>query len=1481
MTRTYRFTVALGALALSFSLWVGSAHAKQVVDYFGTDPLLGTGQLGGEFDRPHGIAINQSGAGPAERGDIYVVDRGPFSTILGGDPEKAIRPNRIQRFGRDDNGTPLEPYDDSYFFISAWGADVVQAGGAGDKGDAADANYEICTVATQCKFGVAAGGNGTPAGNGTFNWPRSVAIDQDTGDVYVSDGANRRINVYQGDGIFLRSFGYDVVDFGPSLVAAPNEIQNLIVDANGGKFSIAFRGRATGPRGIGGWQKGSSTLTGLVTTEGAFAVGQSISGSGLAPDTTIVAVSGNTLTLSQPATGSVGPKTPLFGDDLAHDAPAAEVEAALNALPSIGGVGGSVSVSGGPGDEGGSAPYVIEFGGSLAGDDVPMLLPTSGGLMLGAGTGSATATEAETGGAFESCVAAAGDVCTFGNAGAGTGQIGVAEHTNSLGIAVSVPDGDSEDGTVYLADSGNRRVSTYTLSGSFSASFGSASLFEPEEPKEVEVDSRGIVYASNSINSFQIERYDTEGVNGAVGFMDPIGSPPLASKTRTRGLAVDPDSDGPGPDSDVLFVLRSESVGSIQQFGPLNAPGLLVPPGAADEEHGADQVGSGVDIAIDQLDGRQYMTAAGAAGQDGNGVYVLDEAGAAPTASLESLADETTSSVTANAIVDPNGPPLMSYRFEYSLDGSTWTPLPSVVLGTQDNPQPISEVLSPPLGFEPKTTYHIRLVATKKFMEPVTTSALTFMTDPAPPLAETVGAPHRTTTTAQIGGRVAPRNDATTYRFEYGDQGPCGANPCTATVPRSAGSHGIVLVAHELTGLTPDTTYHYRVIADNGNSGSPVGGADMTFTTRASEAQLDHGNLPGPPGSDRAYEMVSLPDAGGNPVRTSLGFSDDGERAIYGIAGGTPIGDTGAFGLYYAERGSSSWQTRQITPPRAELDASSWNEIAGRDDLAVLTGVNASISDPGYSIWRLEPDGVNTELSQIEGSEADFKATSDSGSRTVQVLEGSADPEHPASGANLYDISVGTPRLISLMPGGGVPACGVGSDLGAAKLPNFITDRESRWVSADGAFAFFPSRGSDCGGVSQLYARDFGASQTRLLSGPALSGPDCSDAFLTSTPGAAFFWTQTRLDPVDTVAAKCGVGNEASDGDIYRYDIESDTLKCITCIAEADADVVIDAAGAEDSIAVADDGSRIYFQSAEPLVPGASDTEPNTYRVDVSSGNLVWVGSGIEIGTGGAMLSPDGSVVVFRSDSASLNPLGGLLDNGGMAQYYRYDDRDRSLVCVSCPLDGSTPQESVVAIAAISPGPNLSMVADNGDVAFATPTPLTSIDQNTPGPGGQPVSGTDVYEWRDGRHLLVTDGLTSWPASQAVTPAVQGISPSGKDVFFTAAAQYTPDALDGYQRLYTARIGGGFEFAESPQPCALEVCQGTPKGAPDDPQPASSSFSGHGNIAESFGRKPSKCRKGKRKTLRAGKVRCLKPRKRARGRTRTAKRAYHGGRAEQ
>jgi hypothetical protein len=77
-----------------------------------------------------------------------------------------------------------------------------------------------------------------------------------------------------------------------------------------------------------------------------------------------------TLTVSATA----GTYTLSFGGEttspLSFDATAGQVQGALDGLTSIGGAGGSVTVTGGPGDDSGSSPYSITFGGSLAETDV-------------------------------------------------------------------------------------------------------------------------------------------------------------------------------------------------------------------------------------------------------------------------------------------------------------------------------------------------------------------------------------------------------------------------------------------------------------------------------------------------------------------------------------------------------------------------------------------------------------------------------------------------------------------------------------------------------------------------------------------------------------------------------------------------------------------------------------------------------------------------------------------------------------------------------------------------------------------------------------------------------------------------------------------------------------------------------------------------------------------------------------------------------
>src|SRR5215207_5010972 len=92
-----------------------------------------------------------------------------------------------------------------------------------------------------------------------------------------------------------------------------------------------------------------------------------------------------------------------------------------------------------------------------------------------------------------------------------------------------------------------------------------------------------------------------------------------------------------------------------------------------------------------------------------------------------------------------------------------------------------------------------------------------------PPTVVT-GAAQPGTTTATLNGTVDPNLTATSYHFEYGTTAAYGL----VTPTQSAGSGDApVPVQATVSGLTPSTTYHYRLVADG------VAGADATFQTTA------------------------------------------------------------------------------------------------------------------------------------------------------------------------------------------------------------------------------------------------------------------------------------------------------------------------------------------------------------------------------------------------------------------------------------------------------------------------------------------------------------------------------------------------------------------------------------------------------------------------------------------------------------------------
>jgi hypothetical protein len=94
------------------------------------------------------------------------------------------------------------------------------------------------------------------------------------------------------------------------------------------------------------------------------------------------------------------------------------------------------------------------------------------------------------------------------------------------------------------------------------------------------------------------------------------------------------------------------------------------------------------------------------------------------------------------------------------------------------------------------------------------------------PTAVTGAATNVTDSAATLNGTVTPDRAPFTARFEYGT---------TTNYGRTATATGTAAVTAALTGLAPDTTYHYRLVATSPGGGTGRG-QDRTFRTSAPAA---------------------------------------------------------------------------------------------------------------------------------------------------------------------------------------------------------------------------------------------------------------------------------------------------------------------------------------------------------------------------------------------------------------------------------------------------------------------------------------------------------------------------------------------------------------------------------------------------------------------------------------------------------------------
>ena len=479
--------------------------------------------------------------------------------------------------------------------------------------------------------------------------------------------------------------------------------------------------------------------------------------------------------------------------------------------------------------------------------------------------------------AFEICEVS----CRQGIAGSNGGQFRADGRNGGVAVDPSPPH------HVFFADNQNSRIQEFEADGDFVRLWGwdvvnggqpgdvSTDSFEvcastavgvckaglgpspaedgrPGLPQAIVLDADGVVYVSDLDG---IKRFDSDAATPAAMVKPRIDNSALLAGWPSIGpVSVSPQT------GNLLVAYSSLTAAMVSEFD------LSVEPPVATQLHlenfpvpaGIPQAGlRTTGFAVDPVSGDFYFSGNS---ELGHRIFAADDDGATPAPTL--AIDDPSSTVsgpnaTFSGEVTPNGPPEIptTYNFAYRKVGSGeagWIAVPGSENPLGDGVSPVA--VSDDVGdLQPNSDYEVRLEARKAFGNPqVQTEALAFTSAAIPPQAKTISPQARSATGATLAALINPNNTATSYYFEWGTDTAYG-NLAPIPAGEAGEDFGDRLVTARIEGLQPETTYHYRVVADNGVEVSPgeseVEGDDVAFTTRAAVAGQ----------GERGYEMVTPP----------------------------------------------------------------------------------------------------------------------------------------------------------------------------------------------------------------------------------------------------------------------------------------------------------------------------------------------------------------------------------------------------------------------------------------------------------------------------------------------------------------------------------------------------------------------------------------------------------------------------------------------
>jgi hypothetical protein len=303
---------------------------------------------------------------------------------------------------------------------------------------------------------------------------------------------------------------------------------------------------------------------------------------------------------------------------------------------------------------------------------------------------------------------------------------------------------------------------------------------------------------------------------------------------------------------------------------------------------------------------------------------VLAEAAGAPVATTGASSEVTPTSAKLAGTVDPNGLPT-TVAFDYGTSTAYGSSTATQDAGTGTSPVDVTAALT---GLTGGTTYHYRLVAANSGGTDAGTDQ-TFTT-PATPSKPSIASRPATAigvSSATIGASVSPHGPPTSIVFDYGTSTAYGAT----TPPQDVGTGTTaVTLKATISGLKPNTTYHFRARATNATG--TTNGSDRSFkTTSPRKATVSTGGVADltatgvtvtgsvdPNGRDTQVYVQVGPTTkyGSRTPSVGVGAGDAAVPVTIGVAGLTPLRTYHYRVVAVSDAGSVTGADRTFTTPR-------------------------------------------------------------------------------------------------------------------------------------------------------------------------------------------------------------------------------------------------------------------------------------------------------------------------------------------------------------------------------------------------------------------------------------------------------------------------------------------------------------------------------------------------------------------------------------